>query len=246
MNIKQLTDSIYLIPILLEHFEKPTVITKSLLREYGINDQRVEEFRRVKSLLQYHANIVQDGWKPNYNLLREGLKEYFRLYLSQVFNLINLTNMPKGTALDYGCGSGQIGKQFEKDNPSFDVYFLDKDNPNWMANLLEVDFEQKPDWHNLFVNFFDVVIMSELLHCKGLEVREYLINSAHKILKPGGKFIVIENVDYAMAYRINKIKGFSKANVITPFGLMNLTIDKFTIKTKTNIFQHQIYVYEKI
>lgn len=248
MNYKQLSDSIYLIPVLLDHFKKPTKLTATVLSKvFELSEKDIQEFRKAEKLLQYHYQFIQGG--DNYPLLRQGLAQYFDLYLRKIFQKIELTNN-KWSVLDYGCGSGQIGLRFKEDNPESKVYSLDKVNPIPLkdygsSSFICVDFEKAPLWYKQYPEAFDCVIMSELLHCKNLRWQLYLVNSAHKILKPKGMLIVIENIDYCMAYRIHKLKK-TAANVITPLELQKLVLGKFRLKKHTNIHQHQIYVYEKI
>ena len=147
-------------------------------------------------------------------------------------------------SLDYGCGLGQIGLQFHYDNPNSQVYFLDRENENNLDNFYKIDFEEYPRWYKDLGVQVDCVIMSELLHCKNQKWQNYLIKSAHHILKPQGTFIVIENLDYAMAYRIGKLKK-KAVNVLTPNDVHKL-VKGFKLKKRAAIFQHQIYVYEKV
>lgn len=248
MNFKQLSDSIYLIPVLLDHFKKPTKLTATVLSKvFELSEKDIQELRKVDKLLQYHMKTIQ-AWQPDYPLLRQGLTQYFNLYLRKIFQKIELVNN-KWSVLDYGCGSGQIGLQFKEDNPLSQVLFLDREiNSNIKTNDLliykEIDFERTPNWYKTFTTAFDCVIMSELLHCKTAKGQQYLVRSSYDVLKPKGAFIVIENIDYCMAYRIHKLKK-EKVDVVTPLELQKLVLGKFRLKKHTNIHQHQIYVYEK-
>ncbi|HYD90366.1 MAG TPA: class I SAM-dependent methyltransferase [Flavobacterium sp.] len=245
MNFKQLADSIYLIPVLLDHFSKPTDITTAILKEYDINERKVEEFRKVKSLLTYHLNTVRN-WQPDYPLLRQGLSEYFDAYMKHTFKNIGFTNK-EWEVLDYGCGSGKYGLQFHELNPQSHVYFLDRDHDQgYLVNYIRCDFEKQPMWYMGYLKRFDCVIMSELLHCKDFVTQQYLITSAYEILAPKGKLVVIENADYCMAYRIARLKDNTNINIVHADLLKTLTFDFFNQIDQTQVLNHNIVVYEKI
>jgi SAM-dependent methyltransferase len=247
MNIKQLTDSIYFLPVVIDHIQSPSELTTVILAENGITDENIEEYKKVSNLLMYHLHCIQSNWKPNYHLLRVGLQEYFCNYLSNVFKELNIVDKA-WKVLDYGCGSGQLGMQFEQDNPESRVMYLDRtkeDNIDEERFIL-CDFERYPDWYRGCKNEFDCVLMSELLHCKNTEGQHYLVNSAHNILKPGGFLIIIENIDYCMAYRMNKFKKETVLNVVAAEQVDFLTSTFFVLQKETIILNHKIYIYEKI
>lgn len=249
MNFKQLTDSIYIIPVLLDHLANPTPLTQTILRENGINWVDIDEFRKVEKLLRYHYQTVQT-WKPDYTLLKQGLAQYFDEYLNHVFKMLGIVN-EVWTVLDYGCGAGHLGLQFKRDNPLSDVFFLDRESEmpikNFMGSrFISEDFEKSPNWYKFgYINSFNCALMSELLHCKDMKGQQYLVKSVHKILKPGGTFIIIENLDYCMEYRMKRLKQ-QDVSVVNPSYLACLLMNKFVIKNRIEILNHQIYVYEKI
>lgn len=257
MNIQRVLDSIYLIPVILDHLEAPTLNTERILVQNGIHPREIEELRKIQHLLDYHWSVVRNNFAPNYSYLRQGLKEYFDEYLSDVFKKLKFTD-GKYTMLDYGCGMGYYGKQFAKDNPMSEITLMDKDFSNeaytfinderFNINLIKDDFEANPNWfmNRNLLGYFDVILMSELLHCKDEVMCKYLISSCCSMLSKGSSLIVIENQDLCMEYRITKLKG-SPRPVIDMMTMDRLT--KFMplrIKHILNINQHYIYLYEKI
>lgn len=247
MNIKQLTDSIYLLPIVIDHIQNPSELTATILKENSVTNEDIEEYKKVNNLLLYHLHCIQSNWKSNYHLLRVGLQEYFCNYLSNVFKELNIVDKA-WKVLDYGCGSGQLGMQFEQDNPESRVMYLDRTREDGIdkKRFILCDFERYPDWYKGCKGEFDCVLMSELLHCKTIEGQHYLVNSAHNILKPGGFLIIIENIDYCMAYRMNRLKKEAKLNVVTAERVGFLTAAFFVLLKETTILNHKIYIYEKI
>lgn len=253
MNIQRVLDSIYIIPVILDHLDHPTKNTEAILLANDINPvDDMKELSKLKDLLWYHKHVIQTGYQPDYALLRSGLKEYFDTYLTDVFKRLNLVGM-YGRMLDYGCGNGYYGHQYLKDNPESLVYLMDREIPDSVvknhANIIPIedDFEAHPSWFmDKNLKNLDVILMSELLHCKTNAICKYLISSCCTLLKTGGNLIVIENQDPCMEYRISKIKG-------EPYPVIDMmTMDRFTmwfplkIRNIISINQHFIYLYEKV
>lgn len=245
MTINQLLDSIYLIPALLDHLDNPTDNTHQILQNNGINNDLVIQAGDIRHLLEYHKWIVQNNFRPNYTLLREGLAEYFEHYQSNLFKDFDIVGKA-WMFLDYGCGEGRKTKQFLIDNPESSAVMVDKVNDHNQKNMLEVDFEKNPYWFQGYIDMFDLILLSEVLHCKKPIIQEYLLISSLKMLKTGGKLLIVENVDHCMEYRISKIKGQAMplVTVQAVFSLMKpLGVTLSDIKYNQN---HISYLYEKI
>lgn len=247
MSVNNILDSIYTIPVILDHMDYPTNTTEKILSRLGIDNGDIEELRNIRSLLEYHLKFIEG--KADYTLLRKGLSEYFNTYLSGMFDRLGLTDKT-GTFLDYCCGQGQYAEQWIKDNPKSTVMLVDKVNETMFTSpvFLQKDFEKDPDWYKNFKNSFDYVLLAEILHCKDDQWQYYLVKSSQAMLKRGGKLIVVENVDYPMAYRISKVKG-QEYNVVDIHKIHDMFHYDQTWKTGNKrlcINQHHIYVYEKI
>lgn len=123
---------------------------------------------------------------------------------SDIFNKI-----PKGKALDLGCGLGQYTK-FMMDN-NFDVTSADisievlnklKQNlPN--ANTMQLDMSQKLPFEE---SEFQLVIANLSIHYFDEKTTEQLIDEIKRILKPGGYFIGSVNSSKCFEFIKNPIE----------------------------------------
>lgn len=243
--MNRIIDSIYLIPVLLDHLDKPTANTRAILKANNIDSMDIIEARKIRTLLEYHLHIIQNNYQPNYPLLRQGLREYFNEYLYKIFNQLDIRNKT-WYMLDYGAGSGQMSQQFLKTNPDSQVLQVDKEIIDDSLPSLCVDFEADPKWYHGFKDTFDLVVVSELLHCKTLNWQEYIIKSSIAMLKPGGRLIIVENIDHTMEYRISKIKTTPHPVVMWPLIRKLMKPYKVKLIKQIHINQHYIYYYEKI
>lgn len=238
MTIQNILDSIYIIPVILDHLEEPTVTTRKILKENQISDATLVQCDAMRHLLMYHREIIANNYQPNYDLLRTGLKEYFDTNLSDVFYQLHLAEPMH--VLDYGAGDGRMARKFQEDYPNSTVLTMDRKDSD-----INVDFEQEPHWFKSYINTFDVVILSEVLHCKQQVVRHYVIDSIHEMLHRGGHLVIIENEDYCMEYRISKIKQ-GDFSVLSDKTVKALCSDGFKLNTELKINKHTIYDFIKI
>lgn len=243
MKLERLLDSIYLIPVILDHMDKPCTNTRAILRANDISDEQVAELHKIRHLLEYHKQVVQNKYSGNYPLLRQGLREYYETYLSSMFKAVGLTSC-RLFGLDYGCGDGQVAEQFLEDNPESEIVLLDKE-PVFNQKSLTIDFEKEPNWWSNYIGAFSLVILSEVLHCKAPIAQHYLIDSSHNVLADHGFLLISENIDHCMEYRISKIKKKSYP-VVDSYEIAQLTYKKFELIKETQINNHKIYLYEKI
>jgi ubiquinone/menaquinone biosynthesis C-methylase UbiE len=104
------------------------------------------------------------------------------------------------TVLDFGCGWGTEAKIMAKKlNKGGQLSCLDI-SPEWIAESKEVlkgfknvdfylgDITQM----NIPENSFDIVVIHIVLHDINVELREGIINSIAKVLKPGGQLYIRE------------------------------------------------------
>jgi len=243
MKLERLLDSIYLIPAILDHMDKPCSNTREILRANDISDEQVAELHKIRHLLEYHKQVVQNKFSGNYPLLRLGLREYYQTYLSSMFKEIGLVGC-KLFALDYGCGDGQVADQFLEDNPRSEIMLLDKE-PILNRKSFVLDFEKEPNWWSNYVGAFSLVILSEVLHCKAPIAQHYLVDSSYNLLAERGLLLISENIDHCMEYRIGKIKR-DNYPVVDSYEIGQLTHRKFELIKQVQINNHKIYLYEKI
>lgn len=248
MTTKQILDSLYVVPALLDIMDKPTAEAARVLGHNGIGKAKLEEMRKLRPLLEYHLMILQDGFKESafgYPKLRDGLKAYFDQYLSKIWFELGIRDTTK-RLLDYGAGVGQYSDQFLADNMSGDVVMIDKEKTR--PDITQINFEEDSSWYSNenYFEQFDLVLLAEVLHCKDLKMQKYLIQSGRLCLKPKGHLIIVENVDYAMAYRISKIKNEQRP-VLDEKDIQKLMDgERFEFISQIQIEQHKIYRYEKI
>lgn len=244
LSIDDIVSRFYLLPVILDHFDNPTEESEKIIKEAGITD--LSTLYRQRSLLQYHLYYISTR-NENYPLLREGLDQYFDEHLSDVFKNIGL----KGHVaymLDYGAGDGKYAKQFMIDNPYSQVLCVDRYQINNLpkgVKSIGVDFEKVPDWYHSWRNTFNVVFMSELMHCKDEKGQKYLIDTSYAMLQENGLLIIHENMDYEMQWRISKIKGKSMP-IVNKATIDKFIHMKFVFKEQRTINQHTAYVYAKI
>lgn len=235
-------DSIYILPVVLDHLENPTETTAKILFQQGIDKETLIQCGKIKPLLQYHYNAVVNNFKGDYKLLQDGLSRYWNEYLYRMWPMLEITGTPT-YLLDYGCGAGFGGDTFKHYNPEGLVTYVDRDK--YHAKTLEIDFENEPTWYTNHKGEFDYILLSEVLHCKSLLVRKYLIETCHYMLREGGSLIINENVDFMMEYRISKIKG-GTFRALDQHDITELTYGLFRQKQLKTIKRHNIYEYERV
>jgi len=164
-----------------------------------------QEIVKLKSLLEYQIKMIPYHLKDNfytklsiksseYELLRNGLGEYFDVYLKDIFKELKYRRL-YWDVLDYGGGDACYSKSFLKENPHSNslivdriLNFKEKDNLKFLKN----DFEENKEWFLTHKNKYNLIILSELLHCKNKEWRSYLIDSCFYMLKQGGRLLICE------------------------------------------------------
>jgi len=205
---------------------------------FELTDKEAEELKELRPLIQYHMRYAMLGEAP-YELLREGLDAYFRVYLYKIWFHLGYYGLQNKVLLDYCGGKGSYAKQFEADNPLSTAIVLDREGD------ISVDFEAKPDWYKgtLHEGVYDFVLLSEILHCKNLEWQEYLIFSSHEVCKQGGTLIIVENEDIFMAERLEELKG---TKLVSSRDILRLTEGLFQLKKSFKINDHTIYEFKKI
>lgn len=159
---------------------------------------------------QLNGSLVTDPAK--YAALRDGLAEYSKRYLPDVFGWLNtlmqnhitewgpeLNMGSKLKVMDYCGGKGQYLKHIMEKFSCVEGHLVDK-----RAN--EADIPRHARRHPFDVmtpNFqesvvdgwqgeFDLIIMSECLHCVDEEGRKKMIAHAYNLLRLGGTLVILE------------------------------------------------------
>jgi len=125
-----------------------------------------------------------------YSMLREGLSVFHSQNNISLFSTLSLVNK-KWHVLDYCGGDGQYLRSFLSSNLESSGMLVDRKAASGLDSIA-VDYEATPDWYLSHKEKFDLIILSEILHCKGKAGQVYLIDSARYMLKPGGLLLVNE------------------------------------------------------
>lgn len=145
-----------------------------------------------------------------YSQLRKGLSAFadnflqpMLAFISNELYTVNPNKPEQLEVLDFCGGDGYYLKALRDHDPLLKLTLVDRvampeldaqaHNIESLAGDVLADNGANPilDLH-FDDRRFDLIIMSEILHCKGAENRAKLIRSAASLLKPGGKLIVIE------------------------------------------------------
>lgn len=239
-------DSVYLLEVVLEHLERPSLATTRIIQEHQIDTRDAKEIRH---LLEYHYNITQTQYRDAeifYPMLRMGLKEYFDKYLTEGYVRITEKMPEPHSILDFGAGEGHVAKWMRRRYKSALVYTLDK-APIEDPLHIKVDFEEKPDWwRDKWEESFDLIILSEVLHCKKPLTQMYVIDTCEHLLKKKGRLVIVEPVDYVMARRIAKLKKATGYAVLDEHHIRELMPSSFILHNIIRVQKHKFYQYEKI
>ena len=222
MNIVEILNSFFILPAIKagireQVWQTPIHDNLKPIREiwYGLDlldhegklSEKGQQLYDIHPMIDYFMSLWDDYkfYSPHetykisdeqYDLLREGLELYSRYNLSNCFQYCGLTGK-QINVLDYGGGNGGLLIDFIKYNPSSKGILVDRkkaNNEEFGEEIVShaIDFEINPLWHTQYEDRFDMIILSEVLHCKNKKGRQYLIDSSHCMLKPGGILFIIE------------------------------------------------------
>lgn len=124
---------------------------------------------------------------------------YYREYLTQIMDLVNITGKKDIKWLDTGCGTGTLALNVL--NTRSDVQFTLCDPSEKMLKEAEVKLEGKDiSYLNVssqglfFESEFDVVTAVQCHHYLTIDERRDAEAKCYKALKDGGIFVMFENV----------------------------------------------------
>lgn len=246
-KINQNVNSSYLIPVLLKVLNGSNDSELwDMLKEFDITPKNINQYNDIKHLLEYHYRFIGNHFYKDhvikdksfmYDLLRDGLNEYYHAFLKDFWPTIGITDKAYNL-LDYGCGDGQYSFHFKYHNPQGSFRLIDK--------ALGIDFIKDPEWYKKdnYPYKYDVILLSEILHCKGEKWQDYLINSSIDLLKPNGCIIINENIDPFMNYRLKNLTDFGgvldEDNIAE---IVNRAKKPLKLWSKHEINYHKIYKY---
>ena len=262
-TVDTVIEQAYLLPALIEYFSLgedspvPVHLERVFELSFGVGKAYIPKLRELKQyqdLLRYHWGFLKEQGKVfgnnNYDTLRKGLSAYFDKNLSHIFTELELV----GTSyrfLDYGSGGGQYARKFKELNPNATVTTVDRKDAD-----INIDFESFPSWYEQITKKYDIVLLSEVLHCKDSATRNYLLKSSLELLNDNGQIIVVENVQAGLDWRLRELtdggRELPEEAVRMLFYLSNtIRRDKykpeFLLKKIVNLNStHTAYVYTKI
>lgn len=231
----------------------------NLLDKYGLTKEG-KQIIKLKELIEYLIRIVPYHIKDDftkqtkinsdeYVLLRKGLGEYFKLYLYDIFDLLNYKNK-KWNILDYAGGNAQYSKEFLKSNPLSNALIVDRTKnfkEKYNLKFEKINFEENEQWWTQYKNKFNLIILSEILHCKNKYYQDYLIKSSVNMLKNKGSLVICEK--YPTPYFQWRMDLFTNGGEC--INKQTLLIDNFinnkniTLTKEINKKSHYIIEYKK-
>lgn len=160
-------------------------------------------------LLEYEFNMASHQLTGNsetdpamYTKLRGGLSAYAEKFLPEMLEWVGgfAAQLANPIMLDYCGGAGTYAKAVNRATEGRAV--------TWMADKAvspEVR-EELVNGHGVTIRegdvlsgvlddlgeFFDLIVASEILHCKGAAERNQMLADMYRMLRPGGMLIVIE------------------------------------------------------
>jgi hypothetical protein len=159
-------------------------------------------------LLEYEFSMMQQQLDNNfvtdpekYRNLRGGLDNYATAFLPELRDWVSRGGdsvVPEGAAMFDMCGgSGHHLKAFLERNPTTAGLLYDRAPDEswidqWRSTARAGDVFADNEFFAAHAGQYDFVLLSEILHCKGLEERAFLMRRAKSLLKPGGSLLVIE------------------------------------------------------
>lgn len=159
-------------------------------------------------LLEYEFGMMQQQLDGNhktdpakYKALRGGLEAYTTNFMQDIVKWVNDSNASQQpvTFFDFCGGNGGYLRSFLEANPGSQGMLFDRApgiqkldaTLNRMA-IMAGDAFGEDQWFASQAGGYDIVLLSEILHCKGGADRQLLLLRAKSLLKPDGVILVVE------------------------------------------------------
>ncbi len=160
-----------------------------------------------QGLLEYEFSMMNQQLDSNfvtdpamYQKLRGGLDNYARAFMPDMhYWITQQAALDGGLFFDFCGGDGGYLHSFLKAWPQAQGMLFDR-APKPPLNLdtgprmsvMVGDALGDHVWFACQAGAYDVVLMSEILHCKGPKDRQFLLQRAKSLLKPTGVLLVVE------------------------------------------------------
>lgn len=160
-----------------------------------------------QGLLEYEFSMMKQQLDSNfttdpamYQQLRGGLEHYARAFLPDMHDWITQQVAFDGALFfDFCGGDGGYLHSFLKTWPQAQGMLFDRE-PGMRGShdvvsrtgIKAGDAFGDDQFFRNHAGAYDVVLMSEILHCKGPEDRQFLLQRAKSLLKPTGVLLVVE------------------------------------------------------
>jgi ubiquinone/menaquinone biosynthesis C-methylase UbiE len=130
------------------------------------------------------------------------LSEYARYKIYQLTQLLSEQLLLSNKILDFGCGDGEMTGELADCFANSHLFACDTSQKRIdlaKKSFKPIDFFHVKDSLSCFSdNFFDIVVASDVLHHIALENRQKWLREILRVLKPGGKCVVVEQNPYAL------------------------------------------------
>lgn len=160
-------------------------------------------------LLEYEFSMMQQQLSGDfktdpvkYQGLRVALGNYTKQFMPDMLRWVaeqRLGDDPVQVFMDFCGGDGVYVKHWLRAWPDSYGMLFDRTTPEEMdADIAQQlaafggDALGSDQFFETYAGTYDVLLMSEILHCKGFTERALLLERAKKLLRPGGVLLVIE------------------------------------------------------
>ena len=147
--------------------------------------------------------------KPEaYSQLRGGLEQYSNIYLEFFVDWVAAFIPANGVILDMAGGKGALSKRILIKRPDVTVHLIDKtieaSGTTERLSTEEVDILENFDWFYDRIDTYDLVLMSEFLHCLPEAQRLTVLGRARHVIIDGGVIVSIEqHVNLRLEWRLH-------------------------------------------
>ncbi|MDP8233840.1 MAG: class I SAM-dependent methyltransferase [Candidatus Saelkia tenebricola] len=158
------------------------------LEKYRNNPEQARQ-RVYAETIDFETNT---DWQEAYNRYKSATK--YTTTFSQIEQVLG--SLPIGaTVVDVGCGNNILGKEIAINNPKISIIGTDTYDYHEEHGLSNLNFLQQSSPFDIPIGeeSVDVIILNATLHHVSPEEIGEFLNELSRILKPGGKVILVED-----------------------------------------------------